>query len=77
MVAELRRRGLREESGKSKLVQTRARVERRWRAIRVSLIREGRPDLAQEVERFLDAMLSPRTSREQIACELATKVLNE
>lgn len=66
----LRRRGLRKESGKSKLAQTRAAVERRWRVIRDSLIREGRHDLAEEVERFLDAMPPPRTRREQIAWEL-------
>ena len=33
VAAQPRRRGLREESGKSKLVQTRSEVERRWRAV--------------------------------------------
>jgi hypothetical protein len=65
VAAELRRRGLRMESGKSKLAQTRAEVERRWRAIRASLLRQGRQDLAEEVGRFLDAMPPPRTGGEQ------------
>jgi hypothetical protein len=76
VAAELRRQGLREESGKSKLVQTRAEVVRRWRAIRASLLREGRQDLAQEVGRFLDAMPPPRTGREQVARELLAKILD-
>lgn len=74
-VAGLPRRGLREESGKSKLAQTRVAVERRWRAIQGSLLREGRQDLAQEVERFLNAMPSPRTGQEQLSCELSAKLL--
>lgn len=71
--AQLRRRELRRQSGKSKLVQTRAAVERRWREILSSLIREGRQDLAEEVERFLNAMPPPRTGQEQLACELSAQ----
>ena len=76
MAAELRRRGPREEPGKAKLAQTRKDVERRWRMIRASLIREGRQGLADEVGRFLDAMPPPRTSREQTACDLKTNMLD-
>lgn len=76
VAAALRRWGLRQESGKSKLVETRKEVERRWQALRISLIREGRQDLAEEVGRFLDAMPPPRTGREQIACELSAKMLD-
>ena len=76
VAAEIRRRGLRQESGKSKLVQTREEVERRWQAIRASLLRDGRPDLAEEVARFLDVMPPPRMDREQIACELSATVLD-
>jgi hypothetical protein len=75
VAAQLRRRRPREESGKSKLAQTRAEVERRWRVIRTSLIQQGRPDLAEEVGRFLDEMPPPRTGREQIASELLAKML--
>jgi hypothetical protein len=76
VAAELRSRGLREESGKSKLVQTRAEVERRWRGIRASLIREGKQEFAQEVGRFLDAMSPPRTGSEQLASDLPAKMLD-
>jgi hypothetical protein len=71
VAAEFRRRGLREESGKSKFAETRKEVEHRWQAIRASLIREERWDLAEEVGRFLNAMPSPRTERERIICELS------
>jgi hypothetical protein len=74
VVAELQGRGLRRESGKAKLVETRNELQHRWQAIRASLIREGRHDLAEEVGRFLDAMPPPRTGREQIAGELSVKV---
>jgi hypothetical protein len=77
ITAEFRRRGLRQQSGKSKLVETRKEVQHRWQAIRASLIREGRQDLAEEVGRFLDAMPPPRTGRDQIACELKANVLDE
>jgi hypothetical protein len=76
VTAEIRRRELRQESGKSKLVQTRQEVERRWQAIRTSLLRDGRPDLAEEVGRFLDVMPPPRTDRERIACEQSATVLD-
>ena len=75
VAAEIRRRALRQESGKSKLVQTREEVERRWHAVRDSLLRDGRPDLAEEVGKFLEVMPPPRTDREQIACELSAEVL--
>ncbi len=75
VVAALRKRGLREELGKSKILQTRAEVVRRWQAIRISLIREGRQDLAEEVEGFLYAMPPPRTGSEQISWELSAKML--
>jgi hypothetical protein len=74
--AALRRLAPREESGKSKLIETRKKVEKQWQAIRTALIRERRPDLAEEVRRFLDAMPPPRTSREQLACELSAKALD-
>jgi Relaxase/Mobilisation nuclease domain len=69
VAAEIRRRELWQESGKSKLVRTREEVERRWHAIRDSLLRDGRPDLAEEVGRFLDVMHLPEPTGE-VACEL-------
>lgn len=77
IAGELRRRGLRKESGKSKLMQTRAEVVRRWWAIRASLLRQGRKDLAGEVGRFLAAMPPPRTGKEQLASKLLAEMLHK
>jgi hypothetical protein len=76
VAVELRKRRLREDLGKSKLIETRKEVNHRWQAICASLIREGRQDLAEEVGRFLDAMPPPRTGRERMACELSAKALD-
>jgi hypothetical protein len=64
----------REEPGK--LVATRKALEQRWRAIRASLIGQGRQDLAKEVGRFLDAMPPLGTGREQRARPLSPSVLD-
>jgi hypothetical protein len=64
----------REEPGK--LVATRKALEQRWRAIRASLIGQGRQDLATEVGRFLDAMPPRGTGREQLARPLSLSVLD-
>jgi hypothetical protein len=68
----LRRRGLRTERGKSKLVQTRMVIERRWRAIQDALTRRGMTDLAEDVRRFVGEMQSPMTDREQLARDLSS-----
>jgi hypothetical protein len=49
---------------KGKLVATRKMIEGAWRAVSEILIREGHPDLAARVERFVDAMQPPRTETE-------------
>ncbi len=64
----------REEPGK--LVATRKALEQRWRAIRASLIGQGRQDLAKEVGRFLDAMPRLGTGGEQLARPLSPSVLD-
>jgi hypothetical protein len=70
VAAELPQRNLRVEAGKSKLVQTRKEVERGWRAVSEILIREGQPELASQVARFVSQMSPPRTENEQIAIAL-------
>ena len=40
------------------------------------MLRDGRPDLAEEVARFLEVMPPLRTDREQIACELSATVID-
>lgn len=64
----------REEPGK--VVETRRALEQRWQAIRASLIRQGRRDLAKEIGRFLDAMLPSGTDRKQLARQLSPSVLD-
>jgi Relaxase/Mobilisation nuclease domain len=66
VAAELLKGTLREEPGKSKLVETRGKVERGWRATSDFLLAQGHPELAARVRRFLDEMPPPRTERERI-----------
>jgi len=70
VAADLRRGNLRVEAGKSKLVQTRQEVERGWRAVSEILVREGQPELASQVTRFVNQMAPPRTENEQLAAAL-------
>ena len=73
VVSELRSGGLRTEEGKSKLVETRKDVERGWRTTSDILISQGQPDLAAEINQFIDQMRLPRTEREQIAANLVQR----
>jgi hypothetical protein len=70
IAAELRNGRFRVEAGKSKLVKTRKEVERGWRAVSEVLAREGQPELASQVERFVNEMSPPRTENEQLAIAL-------
>src|SRR5271168_1370935 len=70
VAAELLKGNLRVEAGKSKLVETRKEVERGWRAVSEILVREGQPELASQVERFVNQMSPPRTENEQLAVAL-------
>jgi hypothetical protein len=58
------------EPGKVKLIDTRKRIERGWRAASEMLVAEGHPELAGRVDCFLAQMPPPRTERELIALEL-------
>jgi hypothetical protein len=70
VASELLKGNIRVEAGKSKLIQTRKEVERGWRAVSEFLVREGQPELASQVERFVNQMSPPRTDNEQIAVAL-------
>jgi hypothetical protein len=70
VAAELLNGNLRVETGKSKLVQTRKVVERGWLAVSEILVREGQPELASQVQRFVNQMSPPRTENEQLAVAL-------
>jgi len=74
VAGELLKGHLRDEAGKTKMVQTRVQVERGWRAVRDRLVSEGQLALAAAVGRFADRMPRPRTDRERIADELLERV---
>jgi hypothetical protein len=67
VAAELLRGNLRVEAGKAKLVDTRKKVERGWRAVVDILVGGGRPELAAQVRRFSAEMPPPWTDRESIS----------
>ena len=61
---------IRVEPGKTKLVDTRAQVERGWRVVSDLLEHHGKHELAREVRRFVDRMPAPHTEREWILEQL-------
>jgi predicted transcriptional regulator len=73
VAAEVRRGGLRVESGKAKLLNTREAVRGGWNAVSDLLLNEGRLDLAQLVGGFAKWMSSPETDRERIAKGLESR----
>lgn len=60
----LKERQLPAEAGKAKLVETRQTIKQGWFAIAQSLEAQGERQLAQSVDRFVEAMRPPRTDRE-------------
>ena len=75
VAAELKRDGaLTVQTGKHRLVQTRAKVEEGWRAVSELLRRTGHPELAAEVDGFVQRMLPPRTEREWMAHAILARV---
>lgn len=67
---ELAKGDLRAEPGKFKLMETRKEVRQAWQTIGDTLIREGQPDLAAQVSRFIDHLPAPITEREWWATRL-------
>jgi hypothetical protein len=70
VAADLLNGNLRVESGKSTLMTTRKEVERGWRAMSATLVAQGHPELAAQIDRFLRQMAPARTDRELIAEEM-------
>ena len=58
------------ESGKAKLIRTRNEVRRGWRAVSNKLTRQGRPEIAAQVRRYVEQMPKPLTEKEYIATKL-------
>jgi hypothetical protein len=58
------------ESGKAKLIRTRQEVRRAWLAVSNTLTRQGLPESAARVRRYVEQMPKPLTEKEYIAMKL-------
>jgi hypothetical protein len=67
---ELVKGKLQVESGKAKLVRNRQEVRRGWQAVSDELTRQGRPEIAAQVRRYVEQMPKPLTEKEYIATKL-------
>jgi len=70
VAAELSKGNLSKEVGKRQLLETRRQVENGWQAVANLLIKDGRPDLAGEIHRFVEKLSPVRTERELVAHQL-------
>jgi hypothetical protein len=71
---ELLKGDLQIEMGKTRLLETRKKVEQGWLAVRDILMADGRIELAHQVRRFAAEMPSPKTERELIAKDLRSLI---
>jgi hypothetical protein len=67
---ELVKGKLQVESGKQKLIGTRWEVRRAWQAVSDTLTRQGDPEIAAQVRRYVEQMPKPLTEKEYIATKL-------
>jgi hypothetical protein len=67
---ELLRGNVGSEPSKCKLVETRKAVEDGWRSVANLLVKDGRVDLARDVQQFAERMQPARTDRDSIDHEL-------
>jgi hypothetical protein len=67
---ELVKGKLQVESGKAKLIRTRQEVRRGWQAVSDELTRQGHPEIAARVKRYVEQMPRPLTEKEYIATSL-------
>ncbi len=67
---ELTQGKLQVESGKAKLVRTRQEVRRRWQGVSDELTRQGHPEIAAQIRRYVEGMPKPLTEKEYIATKL-------
>jgi hypothetical protein len=74
VAAELQKGHLRDEPGKGKLIDTRSKVERGWRAASKMLIAQGHSELAARVDAFLAQMPPVQTDRELLVAALRQRV---
>ena len=67
---ELVKGKLQVESGKAKLIRTRQEVRHGWQAVSDKLTRQGQPEIAAQVKRYVEQMARPLTEKEYIATTL-------
>ena len=67
---ELVKGKLQVESGKARLIRTRQEVRRGWQAVSDELTRQGHPEIAAQVRRYVEQMPKPLTEKEYIATKL-------
>ncbi|HEY6925698.1 MAG TPA: relaxase/mobilization nuclease domain-containing protein [Steroidobacteraceae bacterium] len=70
VASELLHGGIRSEPGKSKLIETRMAVDRGWHVAGSILAKQGHPELAARVHRFLASGAPLHTDKEQLAAEI-------
>jgi hypothetical protein len=61
---------LRVEPGKAKLIRARQEVQRAWLTLSDTLTRQGHPEIASQVKRYVEQMPKPLTEKEYIATQL-------
>ena len=75
MVArELASGGVRAESGKTRMIETRDEVRRGWLAASAMLFLQRQPDLARQVRHFADHLPPTTTEKERIATQLLARI---
>jgi hypothetical protein len=67
---ELVKGKLQVESGKAKLIRTRKEIRSAWLTVSDSLTRQGHPEIAAQVKRYVEQMPKPLTEKEYIATKL-------
>src|SRR5271167_1908268 len=70
VAGELVKGKLQVESGKAKLLRTRQEVRRGWQAVSDELTRQGHPEIAAQVRRYVEQMPRALTEKEYIATKL-------
>ena len=74
VASHLQRGGLPAESGKTKLLQTRAVVTDGWRTVAEALVGQGNWKLAEQVWKFVSRMPPPLTDNERMAQAVIAQV---
>jgi hypothetical protein len=74
---ELNEGKLQIEPGKQKLLRTREEVRRAWLAVSGTLTRDGHPEIAMQVRRYVEQMPRPGTEKEYIAARLLVQRAHE